>query len=137
MTREQAKLILPIVQAFAEGKTIQYDVWHEGGKADWVTVTELTYTSQTHPERYRIKPEKKYRPFASKEECWNEMQKHQPIGWLRSKYDGGYFLIDSVEDKGGRHGSSSFTFNEPFEQCTFPDGAPFGIEAKEENNGEV
>ncbi len=31
---------------------------------------------------YRIKPESKYRPFKDEKECWQEMQKHQPIGWI-------------------------------------------------------
>ena len=31
---------------------------------------------------YRIKPE--YRPFANAEECWCEMLKHKPFGWVES-----------------------------------------------------
>ena len=77
MTREEAKNLLPIIQAFAEGKTIQLftnGIW-EG--AENPSFEELS--------RYRIKPEPKYRPFKSQEECWTEMLKHQPFGWVKSK----------------------------------------------------
>ena len=126
MTRERAKQILPLLQAYAEGKTIQI-------KADdgWEDLNEPSF-AEPFDSLYRVKPEPKYRPFASKEECWNEMLKHQPFGWVRNKYDGEYFFVDSIGENGGCHGSSSFTFNEPFEQCTFADGTPFGIEVKED-----
>jgi hypothetical protein len=120
MTRERAKQILPLLQAYAEGKTIQI-------KADdgWEDLNEPSF-AEPFDSLYRVKPEPKYRPFASKEECWNEMLKHQPFGWVRSEY-GGYFFIDSIRENGGYHGSASFTFEELFEQCTFPDGTPFGV----------
>ena len=41
--------------------------------------------------------EPSYRPFKSQEECWNEMQKHQPFGWIKSKYDRAFYLIGSVQ----------------------------------------
>ena len=77
MTREEAKELLPIIQAFAEGKTIQLftnGIWEDAKNPSF---GELS--------RYRIKPEDTYRPFETKEECWNEMLKHQPFGWLKSK----------------------------------------------------
>ena len=124
MTRERAKQILPLLQAYTEGKTIQI-------KTDdgWKDLNEPSF-AEPFDSLYRVKPEPKYRPFASKAECWNEMLKHQPFGWVRNKYDGEYgryILIDSIEENGVRHGSSSSIFEEPFKQCTFPDGAPFGV----------
>ena len=90
MTREEAKELLPIIQAFAEGKTIQVqeDInWcYLGNNADF----------NLSPQRYRIKAEPKYRSFENKEECWQEMQKHQPFGWIKCKE--GYFNIVSVDD---------------------------------------
>ena len=120
MTRERAKQILPMLQAYAEGKTIQI-------KADdgWEDLNEPSF-AEPFDSLYRVKPEPKYRPFASKAECWNEMLKHQPFGWVRGKRSG-YFFIDSIRENGGYHGSNSFTFEELFEQCTFADGAPFGV----------
>ena len=86
MTREQAKELLPIIQAFAEGKTIQ--IKKEG---DWFEVGENTevYFSES-PSDYRIKPKPKYRPFKNQEECWEEMLKHQPFGWVKDLTLGGH-----------------------------------------------
>ena len=72
MTREEAKEILPIIQAFAEGKTIEYREYD----GEWKVAHTPTWSSRLF---YRIKPELKYRPFKSMEECWNEMQNHQPF----------------------------------------------------------
>ena len=66
------------MQAFVEGKTIEYSA---DGKF-WSKVDTPTWSSGKF---YRIKSEPKYRPFKTKEECWNEILKHQPIGWLKEK----------------------------------------------------
>ena len=56
MTREQAKEFLPIIQAYAEGKTIQYI---GVGFENWYDVdNELEIDSMRY--KYRIKPESKY-----------------------------------------------------------------------------
>ena len=89
MTREEAKELLPIIQAWAEGKNIQFlsdGEWHDINQADFTC----------YPDKYRIKPEPKYRPFKNQEECWKEMLKHQPFGWLKSKKDGRYRCIGEV-----------------------------------------
>ena len=70
--------------------------------------------------------EPKYRPFKSKEECWNEMLKHQPFGWL----SGGpkYRLISSVGDVYiWLNDKVYYSFEEVFKFYTFADGTPFGI----------
>ena len=91
MTREEAKEYLPIMQAFAEGKTIQY-LDDRGFWNDIKTCVSFDYNISC----YRIKPEIKYRPFKSQEECWNEMLKHQPFGWVKSKKSERLFSIGSV-----------------------------------------
>ena len=113
MTREQAKEFLPIIQAFAEGKTIQF---LDGGK--WIDVCETDFHESTY--KYRIKPEPKYRPFKTKEECWNEMLKHQPFGWVKGK-DWQYTQILTMSVR------EEENFNYWFKNFTFPDGKPFGI----------
>lgn len=111
MNRQETKELLPIIQAFAEGKTIlvQEDIdWcYLGNESDF----------NLNPQRYRIKPEPKYRPFKDAEECWQEMQKHQPFGWVKT--DEGYEQIWHV-NKGDN-------FNATLKTCTFADGTPFGI----------
>ena len=131
MTREQLKIMLPIMQAFAEGKTLQYRVNRENN--EWKDIDNPSFYDA--PSEYRIKPEPKYRPFKNKEECWSEMLKHQPFGWTTDKCK--YFHIVCVhegniefspyEDNGGLC-SCIITFAEVLERgLTFADGTPFGI----------
>lgn len=110
MNSRQAKELLPIMQAFAEGKVIEYycnNIWTEYDNFNFLDKVQ----------NYRIKPEPKYRPFANEEECWQEMQKHQPFGWVKT--DEGYEQIWHV-NKGD-------DFNATLKTCTFADGTPFGI----------
>ena len=51
MTREEAKKLLPIIQAFAEGKTIQ---WRDLVKDTWVDESVPNWNPSAE---YRIKPE--------------------------------------------------------------------------------
>ena len=76
MTREEAKEMLPIIKAFAEGKAIQY----KNNYVDWIETDCPIWAKES---QYRIKPQQKYRPFKNQEECWNEMLKHQPFGWVK------------------------------------------------------
>ena len=122
MTRAEAKEWLPIIQAWTEGKPIQYQI----GSGSWVDITKDLYTSNS-PSNYRIKPEPKCRPFKSHEECWQEMLKHQPFGWIRNKVNraminisfalGGYVML-ATENRG---------FSDVFDKFEFIDGTPFGI----------
>ena len=129
MTRKEAKELLPIIQAFAEGKEIEY---YDCNDDFWIKTDTPMWSSKIN---YRIKPEPKYRPFESKEECWNEMLKHQPIGWLKEKklkkeisHIGQIFetpddVIIRLSNDEGRNLSSSYFFR----TYTFADGTPFGI----------
>ena len=123
MTREEIKELLPIMQAWAEGKIIQF---RKKGTVEWVDLYEddLRVSSAYY---YRIKPESKYRPFKSQEECWDEMHKHPDFGWVVAKDSKimyhicvvgiGYVVIDSM----------SPIFSEAFADYEFTDGKPFGI----------
>ena len=129
MTREEAKELLPIMQAFAEGKTIEY---RESGGA-WKVAHAPTWSSCLF---YRIKPEPRYRPFKTQEECWQEMLKHQPFGWLKSKKNGSFCCIGEVSwSDAFRDVHITYSTNESlahstisvFNEYTFADGTPFGI----------
>ena len=122
MNRQQAKDLLPIIQAFAEGKTImvQEDIdWcYLGNESDF----------NLNPQRYRIKQEPKYRPFKDAEECWQEMQKHQPFGWLKHKTDNVYSFISKIDKDCCYFAVNVYWgFDTLFKTKTFIDGAPFGI----------
>lgn len=64
------------------------------------------------------KKERTYRPFKNKEECWAEMQKHQPFGWMKYK-SGEAFYIVAI--------GNGNDFIRAYEKLTFADGTPFGI----------
>lgn len=129
MTREEAKELLPIMQAFAEGKTIEY---RESGGA-WKVAHTPTWSSHLF---YRIKPEPRYRPFKTQEECWNEMLKHQPFGWVKSK-DKDYFHLIGLVQFESEFEDVVITFatsenlarssHSIYENYIFADGTPFGI----------
>ena len=128
MTREQAKELLPIIQAFAEGKNIQFlsdGEWHDINQADFIC----------YPDKYRIKPEPKYRPFKSQEECLQEMLKHQPFGVVKDKHFANYqthraFTFLTNEGCNFR-GYEDMTFETSFKNLLFADGTPFGIKVEE------
>ena len=81
MTREQAKHLAEVLNAYAEGKPIEVFLDWEWGEVD------LNEYSFDESESYRIKKEPKYRPFKNAKECLEEMKKHQPFGWLRNNKD--------------------------------------------------
>lgn len=132
MNRSEAKDLLPIIQGYVDGKKIEkrpkgrYDVeWQE----------TVLPAFNPHTCDYRIKPEPKYRPFANAEECWQEMLKHQPFGWLKHKDDDELYYILKITDSRISmidvcEEVAFYDYNETFKQYTFADGAPFG--AKEE-----
>ena len=61
MTREEEKELPPVIQAFAEGKTIQYET--RDGLIDLDTLNQHCAALL----KYRIKSEPKYRPFKIQE----------------------------------------------------------------------
>ena len=132
ITREEAKRRAELYSALAKGKSVQV----QGIDGSWVDVDidKLNYFIET--PIFRIKPEPKYRPFESQEECWNEMLKHQPFGWAKSKKGERHFSIGSVLwDNDFNDVFVTFAFDgmlgrsskSVFEDFTFDDGTPFGI----------
>ena len=122
MTREEAKNLLPIIQAFAEGKVIEiFD-----DEIGWVKKENPKFN--LNPDFYRIKPVPKYRPFKSQEECWNEMLKHQPFGWVRSKKCKALLWnVTSINKDDITIICDYYKFHRAFECFEFTDGTPFGI----------
>ena len=123
MNRQEAKELLPIIQAFAEGKKIEVRV----GNDSW-TETDEVYGGRNNDYDYRIKTEPKYRPFKNKKECWEEMLKHQPFGWLKHKTDNVYSFISKIDKDCCYFAVNVYWgFDTLFKTKTFIDGAPFGI----------
>lgn len=132
MTKEEIKKIMPLMQAMLEGKTIQrYYVL--GG--EWVDTEHISLEFEDNIRNYRIKPEPKFRPFKTKEECWNEMHNHPDFGWVK-RINGGYKQIMSIHIDifnkhcagfAGQTGTACFEFEYIYKKYTFTDGTPFGI----------
>ena len=125
---------MPIFQAIAEGKTIQYKNgdWQDiDGDEDGLNLDTLI----KYQDNYRIKPEQKYRPFKNAEECWQEMEKHKYFGWIKGKdasIPSKFMIINSVRDKEVSITSGiDFTYSELIECYTFIDGTPFGVKVEE------
>ena len=138
MDRNQAKKFYPILQAFAEGKAIECRtrVWelNKGWKysTTWKETEELKFQDTYE---YRIKPEVKYRPFKNAEECWEEMQKHQPFGWMKCKDNsipGKFMYITNVRDNEVAISLAlDISYSELIKYYTFTDGTPLGVKIEQ------
>ena len=71
--------------------------------------------------------EPSYRPFRDNNECWDEMKKHQPVGWLIGKVSGLPTFIQFVMYDSLFIHDTKLTYEEAMGQYTFADGAPFGV----------
>ena len=128
MTREEAKRMLPIMQAYADGKTIEMLCYND----EWKKVDEPSF--KVDPKYYRIKPESKYRPFKNQEECWNEMHNHPDFGWIKSNVTGEYKQVIRVFGcktelifNISYNSNVGYSPEMMFSSYTFTDGTPFGI----------
>lgn len=134
MNRSEAKELLPIIQAFAEGKEIEFR--SKGFDEEWRELKQIPGLSYDSFE-YRIKPEPKYRPFKDADECWQEMLKHEPFGWvvitennLSIKYNIQALVQDGVKSAAVLTDdvmSEKLPFEGVLQKFTFVDGAPFGV----------
>ena len=125
MTREEIKRRVELYSALADGKTIQVQNPNGG---EWFDVKIGTLRSISEELNYRIKPEPKYRPFKTQEECWNEMLKHQPFGWVRSKKCKALLWnVTSINKDDITIICDYYKFHRAFECFEFTDGTPFGI----------
>lgn len=129
MNRKEAAELFPIIKAYAEGRRIRClsDKWEN---VDELNINYLL----NHPESYRIESEPKYRPFENVEECWKEMEKHHPFGWIKRN---GYFYniistgvvsMKIIDTKGA---ITTLGFNNLLSHYSFADGTPFGIKEEE------
>ena len=139
MTKEETAECIKVMQAFTNGEIIE-EKRFSFDTTEWVESIDPSW--QWYKFDYRIKPRHKYRPFKNAEECWKEMLKHQPFGWVKEKGDeASYELLANVSENDeppisfAVHGSvgmgiidrPSIEFNEMFNAFTFADGTPFGI----------
>ena len=133
MNRKEAAELLPIIKAYAEGRIIESSSITDVSKA-WREVTEFP-VGMIKYFKFRIKPEPKYRPFKDAEECWNEMLKHQPFGWVKDKEDVHHrVLITAVDDDTcgmSLNGNAAWSLSGIMDLFTFVDGTTFGVKVEE------
>lgn len=124
MTREEVKEILPILQAYANGKTILYENGSEN-------ITDLAIGNfEKNAKRYHIKPENTYRHFANAEECWQEMLRHEPFGWIINRNTGKKHCITAIHETSNEVFIADDTWEDFYKikkNYTFADGIPFGV----------
>ena len=128
MTREEIKRRAELYSALAEGKIIQFK--QENG--EWTDLKIDLMCGIAKSYKYRIKPEPKYRPFKSQEECWEEMHKHPDFGWIKD--DDVYRPIIKIDKEKiyyleygfERTGIIYSSFKESLE-LKFTDDEPFGV----------
>ena len=130
INKGEIQRLFPILEAIKEGKTIQWNdmgVWCDidGDDEGFVLDTLIGKT-----DGYRIKPESKYRPFKDAKECWQEMLKHQPFGWVVGRRDGVMYLIRCLEYV-SVYTSIQCSFKDAFDKFAFADLVPFGVKIDE------
>ena len=129
MNRNQAKEFYPILQAYAEGMVIEYRTkpsFIEGSDVpnDWTEMKEIEFWNNTE---YRVKPKQKYRPFRDAKECWQEMKKHQPFGWVKSTLFKDLALVKRVTTLCVEINRDIIDYKDALDKFTFADGTPFGV----------
>ena len=133
MTREESKAFYPILQAFAEGKVIECRTkpsalsksWQDMN--EWTEMKEIEFWNNTE---YRVKPEQKYRPFRDAKECWQEMQKHQPFGWVKSTLFKDLALVKRVTTLYVEINRDIIDYKDALDKFTFADDTNFGVKVE-------
>ena len=133
MNRKEAKELMTIIQAFAEGKVIECRTKPSAVKGtdipnDWTEMKEIEFWNNTE---YRVKPEPKYRPFANAEECWQEMQKHKPFGWVKSTLFKDLALVKRVTTLYVEINRYIIDYKDALDKFTFADDNNFGVKVEE------
>ena len=133
MNRNQAKEFYPILQAYAEGRVIECRTkpsalsksWQDMN--EWTEMKEIEFWNNTE---YRIKPEPTYRPFKDAKECWQEMQNHQPFGWVKSTLFKDLALVKRVTTLYVEINRDIIDYKDALDKFTFADDTNFGVKVE-------
>ena len=129
MNRKEAAELSPFIKAFGEGKDIEMRSKNPHAQLNgWAKMDEFIFGNF----EYRIKPEPKYRPFKDAEECWLEMQKHQPFGWVKwndVRYN--IYAVSSISVCLINGNCENMDFAYAYQKLTFADRTPFGVKVEE------
>ena len=124
MTREEARKAAEVMLAYANGEEIETLCFEDyvpckNPSFNWVDGKGI--------ENYRIKPKPRYRPFKTQEECWQEMLKHKPFGWVKEISSEMLYLINGISNMSIVIMEDINSFKEAMNIYEFKDGTPFGI----------
>lgn len=119
MTREEARKMLPIIKAWAEGREVDYN---DDGL--WTRFEGDDIVLDVPAEWYRVVP--RFRPFKDNKECMKALQEHGPLidrmtgaTCFVSVLLDSYFYVNGEEEK--------ITYDDGFGRFVFKDGDPFGV----------
>ena len=126
MNRKEAAKLLPIIQEYAEGKAIESRCI-KGDTSLWYDDKDPSFDDDFE---YRIKPEPKFRPFKNAEECWQEMQKHKPFGWVKSTLFKDLALVKRVTTLYVEINRDIIDYKDALEKFTFADDTNFGVKVE-------
>nr|DAV75288.1 MAG TPA: hypothetical protein [Caudoviricetes sp.] len=125
MNRKEAAELLPIIKAFSEGKEIEG--LYKGTKSPWFKIKDMHFNEGII---FRIKSEPKYRPFKNAEECWQEMLKHQPFGWVKSTLFKDLDLVQRVTTLYVEINREIIDYKDALDNFTFADDTNFGVKVE-------
>ena len=121
MTKEETKNAIKVMQAYIDGKQIEFCTKRD---KKWELCGDPLFDWNAF--NYRISKNPQYRPFQNPLDCLQEMQKHNPVGWI--VYEGNYYNIINIDDGSISLLDSILTFKQACKKCIFPDTRePFGI----------
>ena len=122
MTREEAKENIKYIQAYAEGKDLEY---YNTNLEEWRPAASPTFHTNV---KYRIKPEPKYRPFKNAVECIAVMVNHQPFGWVKNSNRELYHNLSNIDNTSVYTSDNyDYDYDKAFKLFKFIDGTPFGV----------
>ena len=127
MTKDEARKAAEVMLAYANGNIIE---WSRKDRDDWMITDDPIFDWICNDYRFRHKP--KYSPFNSTEECWGEMKKHEPFGWIKEKNSNFKMCILSLDNDGVlvgdyEDGKVFISYEAIFKHHTFVDDSPIGI----------
>lgn len=116
MGKEETKEAIAIMQAYLDGKTIQYRSRAADSTWEDVVGSPIWGWTNTH---YRVKPQVIYRPYSSEVECMHDVLTNHPNSWMKVKGKNTYFLLNEID--------SETNFDLMFKNWEYIDGSPFGV----------
>ena len=116
MEKAETEEAIAVMQAYVNGKTIQYRP--RTANSEWTDVVGNPNWSWYH-NHYRVKPTVVYRPYSSEVECMHDILTNRSNSWMKVKGENKYFLLREVSHK--------TDFNFMFRNYEYIDGSPFGM----------